>query len=198
MAAITTKDLNDFRVKLLKRLAVKTVRNIIDGSFRALYRDARLEIEVLQGKDPFIDIQWPRLPRKEARPVHSRGTRPDSIFYPYVAWQFYTGMRPSETAALLWADIDLEAGTVSLNKSRNMGTEAANKTANSERLIPVDEHLVSILKLLLSRELGLKHVFVGKRGDPMSKKWAEHNWRAAWTRLVSCVTGHSTTAGTRL
>ena len=27
LAAITTKDLNDFRVKLLKRVAVKTVRN---------------------------------------------------------------------------------------------------------------------------------------------------------------------------
>jgi hypothetical protein len=23
---------------------------------------------------------------------------------------------------------------------------------------------------------GLEHVFVGKRGEPMSKKWAEHNW----------------------
>jgi integrase len=58
-----------------------------------------------------------------------------------------------------------------------MGSTAATKTANSERIIPVDQHLVSILKLLPSRELGLSHVFVGKRGDPMSKKWAEHNWR---------------------
>src|SRR2546430_1908833 len=44
LAAIGTKDLNDFRVELLKRgLAVKTARNIIDGSFRAMYRDARIE-----------------------------------------------------------------------------------------------------------------------------------------------------------
>jgi integrase len=41
-------------------------------------------------------------------------------------------MRPSETAALTWADVNLEAGTVSINKSRNMGTESATKTANSE------------------------------------------------------------------
>jgi integrase len=60
-------------------------------------------------------------------------------------------MRPSETAALTWVDIDLEAGTVSINKSRNMGATAATKTANSERIIPIDEHLVSILKLLPSR-----------------------------------------------
>src|SRR6266542_864852 len=66
LAAIGTKDLNEFRVELLKRgLAVKTARNAIDGSFRAMYRDARIEIEALQGKDPFIDAQWPRLRRKK-------------------------------------------------------------------------------------------------------------------------------------
>jgi integrase len=191
LAAITTKDLNDFRVKLLKRLAVKTARNIIDGSFRAMYRDARLEIEALQGKDPFIDIQWPRLSRKKPAPFTAEERDRilawwldnDCFYYPWVAWQFYTGMRPSETAALTWADVNLEAGTVSINKSRNMGTTAATKTANSERIIPVDEPLLAILKLLPSRELGLEHVFVGKRGDPMSKKWAQHNWKGCLDAL---------------
>jgi integrase-like protein len=51
LAGISTRDLNDFRVELLRRgFAVKTVRNIIDASFRAMYRDARLEIEALQAK----------------------------------------------------------------------------------------------------------------------------------------------------
>lgn len=69
LAALSTKTVNDFRVALLKRgLAVKTARNIIDGSFRAMYRDARIEIESLQGKDPFIDVQWPRLPHKKPDP----------------------------------------------------------------------------------------------------------------------------------
>ena len=44
-------------------------RNIIDGSFRAMYRDARVEIGgELEGKDPFIDIQWPRLPKTKPDP----------------------------------------------------------------------------------------------------------------------------------
>src|SRR5262245_6425955 len=52
LAAITTKDLNELRGSLLKRgLAVKTVRNALDGSFRAMYRDARIEFESLQGRD---------------------------------------------------------------------------------------------------------------------------------------------------
>ena len=146
LAAISTKDLNDFRVLLLKRgLAVKTARNIIDGSFRALYRDARIEIEALQGKDPFIDIAWPRLPRKKPDPfsaderdrIISWYIQNDFFFYPLGPWQFHTGMRPSETFALTWQGVDLVAGTVSISKSRNMGVTAATKTANSERIIPI-------------------------------------------------------------
>src|SRR5580765_1246041 len=130
LAALATRDLNEFRAALLKRgLAVKTARNIIDASFRAMYRDARLEIEALQGKDPFIDIQWPRLPKKKPGPftVEERDSiidwyvKNDFFYFPWVAWQFHTGMRPSETFALTWRDIDFTAGTVSINKSRSMG-----------------------------------------------------------------------------
>ncbi|MET0500744.1 MAG: site-specific integrase [Candidatus Binatia bacterium] len=107
----------------------------------------------------------------------------DFFFYPWVYFQFHAGARPSEASALTWADVDLERGTVSVNKSRNMGTEAATKTANSERIIPVDGRMVEILKLLPSRDLGLQYVFVGKRGEPMSKKWAEHNWSGPLKKL---------------
>ena len=192
LAALATRDLNDFRVSLLKSgLAVKTARNIVDGSFRAMYRDARIEIEALQGKDPFIDIQWPRLPGKKPDPFTAEErdriiewyTRNDFFYFPLIAWQFHTGMRPSETFALTWPDIDLEGKTVSIHKSRVMGVTAATKTAHSDRIIPLDEKLVSILKLLPSKALGLEHVFVGKRGDPMSKKWAEHYWQKPLKKL---------------
>jgi integrase len=193
LGAITTKDLNELRLVLLKRgLAVKTARNIMDSTFRAMYRDARLEIEILQGKDPFKDIQWPRLPRKRPDPftAEERDTiitwyvQNDFFFYPLVAWQFHTGMRPSETWALTWPDIDFAAKTVSINKSRNMGATAATKTGNSERIIPIDDTLMELLKLLPSRQLGLEHVFVGKRGEPMSKKWAEHSWKGPLQKMA--------------
>jgi integrase len=192
LGALTTRDLNEFRLGLLKRgLGVKTARNVIDATLRAMYRDARLEIEELQGRDPFKDIQWPRLPRKKPDPftagerdrIISWYLKNDFFYYPLVAWQFYSGMRPSETFALTWADVDLDRGTVAVNKSRNMGTTAATKTGNSERIIPIDSTLVDILKLLPSRELGLDHAFVGKRGEPMSKKWAEHFWKGPLKKL---------------
>ena len=43
MDVVTVDQLSAFQNKLLTRLAVKTVRNIIDGSFRALWRSARKE-----------------------------------------------------------------------------------------------------------------------------------------------------------
>lgn len=60
--------LADFQILLLKTISsnsqkglkVKTVRNIIDSSFRAMYRDARAEYEPLAGKDPFLDLRWPK------------------------------------------------------------------------------------------------------------------------------------------
>jgi integrase len=86
-------------------------------------------------------------------------------------------MRPSEASALTWADVDLEAGTISVSKSRYMGSESAPKTSGSARTIQFGEPVLNVLKILPSRELWLSHVFVNKFGEPMNaKKWSEHNW----------------------
>jgi Phage integrase, N-terminal SAM-like domain len=51
LSKLTTQVLKDFQAKLFQRtirgrpIRVKTVRNIIDGHLRALYRDAREELE---------------------------------------------------------------------------------------------------------------------------------------------------------
>ena len=42
-----------------KRLSLKSVKNIIDASFRAMVRDART-VDYLIEKDPFEALLWPR------------------------------------------------------------------------------------------------------------------------------------------
>ena len=64
-------------------------------------------------------------------------------------------MRPSEASALTWADVDLERGTISISKSRYMGTESAPKTSGSKRTIRFGERVADVLKILPSRALGL-------------------------------------------
>ena len=194
LAAIGTGDLTDFRVELLKRgLSVKTVRNIIDSSFRALYRDARAQIEELKGRDPFIDIQWPRTQREKPDPFTAEErdkiidywAKNDFFYFPWVFTLFHTGMRPSEASALTWANVDLEHRTISISKSRYMGSEGEPKTRGSARVIQFDERVTDVLRTLPSRKLGLNHVFLNKYGDPMNaKKWSEHNWATPLEKLT--------------
>jgi integrase len=193
LSAIGTGDLTDFRVELLRKgLSVKTVRNIIDSSFRAMFRDARAEIEELKGRDPFIDIQWPIVQREKPDPFTAEErdriieywAKNDFFYFPWVFTLFHTGMRPSEASALTWANVDVEQRTISISKSRYMGSESGTKTTGSARIIQFGERVADVLRILPSRKLGLGYVFVNKFGDPMNaKKWSEHNWAEPFKEL---------------
>jgi hypothetical protein len=64
-----------------------------------------------------------------------------------------------------------------------MGEEGATKTEGADRMNPIDEPIIEVLKLLPSRQVGIDDVFAGKRGNPMTKKWAEHNWPPCLEKL---------------
>jgi len=186
LAALGSKELSALQLELIGQgLSVKYARNILNGSLRAMFRDARTEIEELQGKDPWTALTWPDvildLPdpftAEERDAILDWWFKNDLFYYPYVYWQFHTGMRPSETHALTWRDIDFAAETVNVVKSRDMGATAPTKKPKHRRRIKIDSALVDILKLLPSRELGLEHVFVNKRGEPLSSGWADDNWK---------------------
>jgi integrase len=188
LGALGVADLVKFRQRLLaKGLSVKTCRNIIDASFRAMWRDALIEGKVKE--NPFALLRWPRA--KRHRPTPFKPEERDRIiqwwaennpyFYPWIYFQFFTGMRPSESAGLTWNDIDWEANTITIVKSHITGEvgddDGETKTENSNRVIEMEDGVRRVLEMLPSRDLGLPVVFLGKRGDAMSKKWAEHNWR---------------------
>src|SRR5215831_17410411 len=78
----------------------------------------------------------------------------------------------------------MERQTISISKSRYMGSEAAPKTSGSARTIHFEELALNVLKILPSRALELSHVFVNKLGEPMNaKKWSEHNWAGPLKKL---------------
>jgi len=187
---ITVASLTEFRSKLLKGVAqeklgarIKTVRNIIDGSFRAMWRAVRKE--ELSKDNPFELLEWPQRQTPKPDPYSAEECAQiiewwkenDFFYYPWVAVLFGTGMRPSEAAALRWPDVDLEALTISITKSRDKGKDSPPKTKHSDRIIKITPGLAELIRILPSRELGLEFVFVNKLGRPMTKKWAEHNWR---------------------
>ena len=117
---VTVDTLEDFRMYLVeeRRLSVKSARNIIDGSLRAMFRDAGRRIE----RNPFNDLPpnwWPRLPQREADPYTEEERDRIVEFYreqrahkkyAFVYFRFYTGTRPSEAVALKWGNVDLING----------------------------------------------------------------------------------------
>ena len=179
--------LEAFRSYLIqeRELSIKSVRNIIDASFRAMVRDAR-QVDYLLEKDPFTALQWPRLKTAKPDPLteeerdailaYFREKRPHS--FPFVHTLFFTGMRPSEALALRWGDVDLCRGELSISKSRYLESEGAPKTAGSEREIALLENVVEILRAIKPLHVTEdQHVFLNQEGNPLNF----HTWRRkAW------------------
>lgn len=151
---VTIDTLESFRIWLVddRRLALKTARNCIDGSLRAMFRDAAIPRNGMSQSDrnPFNDLPanwWPRLPKKEPDPYtehereailsYYRANRPYWA-YAFVYFRFYTGTRPGEGTALRWGSVDLFNSKGIISLSRHLGQESAPKTRASKRTITYD------------------------------------------------------------
>jgi len=196
IAELTPALLEAFRSYLLQeykartptgRLSLKSVKNIMDGSFRAMIRDART-VDYLIEKDPFGALVWPRkLPSKpdpfeeqERDAIIAYFRQKLSFYYPFVYTLFFTGMRPSEALALYWGDVDLKRGEISITKSLYLGEESGTKTEGSERVIKVHPNVVDVLKAIKPLHVTEKSfVFLNQDGEPINF----HTWRAKiWYR----------------
>jgi hypothetical protein len=109
LSSISIDVLEDFRIYLVedRKLALKTTRNIIDGSLRAMIRDAAMPREGarLIDRNPFNDLPanwWPRVPQKEPDP-YSEQER-DQIL------KYYRNNRPFGLMHLFVSDFGQERG----------------------------------------------------------------------------------------
>jgi len=188
LTAIGLESLSRFRTKLLeKNVSLKTVRNILDGSFRTLWRDARRA--GLVESNPFELLDWPAYHRDRPDPftVEERDAilawthEHERFYYPWVYFQFATGCRPSESCALRWGDLDAKNLSISITKSRNLGQESAPKTRMSHRRIKVSEELFRIIEGLAmpGHQNYDEYVFYNKaNGGPLNTgQWARDYWK---------------------
>ncbi len=126
----------------------------------------------------------------------------------YYAFPFLTGVRPSEQLALLWRDVDLQAGTVRIRRMQEVDCSLTEltKSAAGTRDVPI----CPLLKLMLSRWQQScpsasqdARVFPGlgnvaktqhkKRGEPLSyANFLRTYWRPTFELLgLPYVTPHS-------
>ncbi len=195
LSRVTFKKLQDFQIYLIEDqgLKVKTARNIIDGCFRAMMRDARKQGVVRRdafAEDPFKQLEWPRLTIVPADPFaleerdkilsyfKAKTTYADNAF---LFTLFWTGMRPSEATALRWSDADLSLGKVSITKSRHMKAEAPTKTSASVRTVTLLPATIEVLNQLYPlRATEQDHIFLDVHGNPFeTQKWMGRHWSKA-------------------
>jgi len=191
LSDVTPRKLVDFRTYLqeARGLSLKSCRTIIDASFRAMMRDAR-KIDHLIEIDPFAALDWPRLTLQKPDPFtedeRDKITRnfheKNRFYFPLVYTLFWTGMRPSEALALRWEDVDLKRGSLSISKSRYMGTENSTKTAASEREIRLLPGVIEVLSAMKPLHVDVnEHIFKNHEGKPVNF----HTWRAKdWYRAL--------------
>lgn len=90
----------------------------------------------------------------------------------------YTGMRPGETAALQWDDIDFKKGEIHVHAAKESGTNNTikkPKTDAGDRIIPLHAELKPRLKAASRHPSG--YVFVTGAGNPQN----ENSLRRLWT-----------------
>jgi len=167
---------------------VKTARCIVDGTFRALYRDAR-KVDRFVADDPFADLSWPRqiVPSPDPFTADERDQLlayfwdRKRYYYPFVYTMFFTGLRTAEAVGLRWGDVDLRRGELEVRRSRTLGEDNAPKTEKSARAVRLRPEVVAVLRA--ARPIGAAEdtfVFTTQHGTPLDEeRFVEKHWRPA-------------------
>ena len=95
----------------------------------------------------------------------------------------YTGMRPGETAALTWSDVDFDHNEIHVHAAKESGTRTIKgpKTDSGVRDIPI--HAALLPRLLAARGKPFSPVFPTKAGTIQSESSMRRMWNSFRTEL---------------
>ena len=96
---------------------------------------------------------------------------------PWILTLLYTGMRPGETAAIQWKDIDFKSNEIHIRAAKESGTHNTIKLPKTEagcRTIPIHAKLLPVL-LKMKKRTG--YVFLTQQGNMHN----ENSLRRLWT-----------------
>ena len=101
----------------------------------------------------------------------------------WVLTLLYTGMRPGETAALTWSDVDFDHNEIHVHAAKESGSRAIKgpKTASGVRDIPI--HAALLPRLLAAKGKPFSLVFPTKAGTVQN----ESSMRRMWNSFISGV-----------
>lgn len=192
--------LTDITVDLLSENVKKSMEELSTATINDIYRCiVSCSLRYAEGrgwieKNPMQFVKLPSVVKDHGRAMTNqeisamwsvaKRDRVGSIALPLLLG---TGMRKGELLGLEWDDIDLEQGTVSINKAwgcvGGKGTLLPPKTKSSYRVITLPQELTELLRAYrYSRDgKGRKYVIgqtrADKRIDPNNFDRSFHKWR---------------------
>lgn len=161
---------------------VKKVRSVLQQMFKRA-RQSRLIVY-----DPAELLELPRMTKGKRRSITEEErtailavaeTHRSGL---WILTLLYTGMRPGETAALKWADIDFKKNEIHVRAAKESGTNNTiklPKTSAGVRTIPI--HAALLPKLQAAKKQSRSDfVFVTGAGNPQN----ENSLRRLWTGFL--------------
>jgi len=192
---------------LTKKRSVKSVKNIISGSLRAMLGQAKAD--ELITRDVFAGLKWPAWDPPEPDPLTPderarvlewfRGRRyglhpgkgsmsnrwiQHAPYFGFVHLLFWSGMRPSEVAGLQWGDIDIANRRLHVRRSFHLHSYGAPKTRQARRTVELFPETVRILRDLQPLHVEpTAPVFVQLAGGPIEPRIISRYWYDALRAL---------------
>lgn len=178
------KDVKDVHLqKILNSQAGKSESHIkkIRSVMQQLFKRARLSRLIVF--DPAEMLELPRMSKNKRRSITDEERK--AILEvakthragPWILTLLYTGMRPGETAALQWKDIDFKRNEIHIVAAKESGTHNTIKLPKTDagiRVIPIHAELKPVL-LSMRKKTGF--VFLTQRGNQQN----ENSLRRLWT-----------------
>lgn len=173
---IGTKTISDFQLTLIG--APHYVKNITD-CLRKMLNDAFRWGELKQKPDfekievPEPDVKTIELDQQDSV-INAIPDQTDRAFILFTARQM---IRPCETRALQWNDLDLRRGIVTIRRHFSLNElRPTTKSKNIKRL-PLDGEVQRILTSLPRHIISPFVFWKGKSGKPFSESWARKLWK---------------------
>ncbi len=185
IGSMKLKDVRDTHLqKILNEQAgmsashVKKLRMVIQEMFKRA-RQSRLITY-----DPAELLELPNMrqnTRRSITEVERAAILEVAEYHPAGLWVLtllYTGMRPGETAALTWADVDFKNNEIHVHAAKESGSASikAPKTAAGIRDIPI--HAALLPRLLRAKGSSFTPVFQKKDGSRMDDATLHRRWKA--------------------
>ena len=136
---IRPKTCAEYRDERLKTVSAYSVHQEF-ALLSHLYETARKEWGLLGLRNPVKNIFQPKIPRGRQRfltdeqcrdLLWSCALRRDRRLYYYVLLLLHSGMRPGEASGIRWTQVDLEARTIHLPKTKNSDPRTVPMTATA-------------------------------------------------------------------